>query len=218
MDISKSYHILRDIADISSGYARQLLRNKQVNSQKETQLIQIVSFQEVKNYSNGINIHDDCEIVHFQQDYTKDIKYMHKGDIIIPLKSGLGTTEIIYISEEPKEKYIYDSTNLVIKVTDKNVDSLYVYIMLSQSKPIQDGLGKAKVHASLDKHGKFQPTVVPRLSKSVLSNILIRELSKKEMEEIVDEYIKITNEQKEFINKISSLQEDKDSKSHIWWL
>ena len=218
MDISKSYHILKDIADISPGYSRQVLRNKQSNSQKETKKLQIVSFQEVKNYAKGLNIHDACEIINFQQDYTKDIKYMHKGDIIIPLKSGLGTTEIIYIFEEPTEKYVYDSTNLLIKITDKDVDSLYVYIMLSQSIPIQNGLAKAKVHASLDKHGKFQPTVVPRLSKSILSNILIRQLPKKEMRNIVDEYIRITKEKKEFVDKISSIQEDKDTRANIWWL
>lgn len=214
----KSYYTLNNIANIFPGYTRQVLRKKQTTDNKESKQLNIVNFQNVRDYSKGINIDDKCEVVNFKQEYSKEIKYMEKGDIIMPIKSGLENSEIIYIDKEPEEKYIYDSTILVIRVTDINVDSRYVYIMMSKSEPIQNGLKKAKYHSSLDKKGKFQSTVVPRLSKGILSNILIRQLPKKKMEEVVNEYIRIKNAQQDFLKKISEMQVDEESRASIWWI
>lgn len=214
----KKYHKVNTIADVFQGYTRLMLRNKQLAyEQGECQELRVINWQNIKSYCSGKNIDNDCEKVKFYQNYAKEIKYMQKGDIIFQLKSGIDNNEIIYIDKEPKEKYIYDNTVLVVRVTDTSIDSLYVYIMC-QSSPIQKGLRQKKWQSSVDKKGKFQSSIVPRLSKGILANMLIRELPEDERKKIVNEYIKLHKAQDNFSKKISELQADKDNKANICWL
>ena len=216
MDVSKEYYTLKNIADIFQGYPRQMLRNKQQIQQYEELKLRIVNWQDIRNYNKGINMSDTCEIVNFQKKYTKEIKYMQKGDIIFPVKSGIDNAEIIYIDKEPEEKYIYDSTVLVVRITDKDVDSKYVYIMMSEAEAIQNGLRTEKYESSIGASDK--PLLVPRLSKGVLSNMLIRKLAKKEMDGVVNEYIYLKKAQNDFVKRINELQEDKTCKANIIWI
>ena len=214
----KKYYIVNNIADVFQGYTRLMLRNKQLAyEQGECQELRVINWQNIKSYCKGNDIDNVCEVVKFYQNYAKEIKYMQKGDIVFQLKSGIDNNEIIYIDKEPKEKYIYDNTVVVVRVTDTSIDSLYVYIMC-QSSPIQKGLRQKKWQSSVDKRGKFQSSIVPRLSKGILANMMIRELPEDERKKIVNEYIKLHKAQDNFSKKISELQADKDNKANICWL
>ena len=212
------YYIVKNIADVFQGYTRLMLRNKQLIGEPcEGQELKIINWQNIKEYIKGNNIDDSCEVVKFYQNYTKEIKYMQKGDIVFQLKSGIDNNEIIYIDKEPQNKYIYDNTVLVVRVTDSSVDSMYIYIMC-QSLPIQRGLRQMKLYSTKNKKGEFQSSVVPRLSKGILLNMMIRKVPENERKEIVKEYIKLHKAQDNFSKKINELQEEKDNKANICWL
>lgn len=214
---TKEYYILKDIADIFQGYTRVTLRNKQNTSELgDGQELKVINWQNIKEYLKGNNIDNSCETVKFYQSYAKEIKYMQKGDIVFQLKSGIDNNEIIYIDKKPENKYIYDNTVLVARITDISIDSLYIYIMC-QSFPIQKGLRQIKYHSTLDKYGKFQSDVVPRLSKGILLNMMIRKLPEQERKNIVTEYIKLHKAQEDFSNKITKLQTQDKNKSAVIW-
>ena len=218
MEFIENYYIAKDICDVFQGYTRLMLRNKQLISELgDGQELKVINWQNIKEYLKGNNIDSSCEKVKFYQNYAKEIKYMQKGDIIFQLKSGIDNNEILYIDKEPVDKYIYDNTVLVVRVTDTSIDSLYVYIMC-QSAPIQKGIRQMKWQSLLDKKGKYKSGIVPRLSKGMLLNMMIRKLPEQERKDIVKEYIKLHKAQDNFSKKISELQADKDNKANICWL
>ena len=215
----KSYYILGKMTDTFNGYAiRELRKRTTINQQSSVQQYKIFSWQQLNKYCKTNIIDNDCKTISLSQTYEKPIKCIKKGDIAVAYKSGLEMTEILYIDKEPPEKIIVDETILIIRVSDTSIDPLYIYIMMCMSEPIQKGFRYIKEKSVTDKTGKVQKSKVPHISKTVLSNMLIRELPEDERKKIVKEYIKLHKAQDKFSKKISELQADKDNKANICWL
>lgn len=212
----REYYKVKEIADVFCGYSRSALRKKsKLGYGKNIQKYKIACWQEIEQFKGGI--HHSYEAVGMLQTYEKKIRYMKKGDLIFPEKSGIDNTKIIYIDKEPEDKFIYDNTVIVVRITDTSIDNLYVYVMC-QSETIQNGLRQQKWKSILDERGRSQSGIVPRLSKGILSNMLIRKLPEQERKDIVNEYIKLKEMQDKFSKKIKELQADKDNRANICWL
>ena len=220
--MKKNYLPLNDsVADIFKGHSKTRLRNGisnvinnnelsnlNFNDIKNKETIKIFGWKQLKDYQNKgkVENYDTIDVIKEYSD-IKSIKYMQKGDIIIPVSSQKDTIDIIYIKDTPKERVIYDETVWVIRIIDKNIDSFFVYIMLLSSS-IQKGLVKLK---------ESSDSVITKMTKEILSSVQIINIELQEQLKIVKEYNKLQNSIKNFENKIDELQNSKTDKSVRNW-
>lgn len=210
------------IADIFKGHSKTRLRNGSSNIISNNELenldfseiknkdtLKIFGWKQVKEYIDNGTV-NNCDTIDVIKKYknSKSIKYMQKGDIVIPVSSQKDTIDIIYIENSPQERIIYDETVWVIRIIDDNIDSYYIYIMLLSS-PIQNGLIKLKEENS--------NRVITKMTKEILSSVSIINIEYQEQLKIVKEYIKLQNNKKNFKNKIDELQISKADKSARIW-
>ena len=217
--VGDKYYLPRDTYNVFKGYSQTKLNDMLSKADAEnTQDIKMLGWQEIKAYTTGNDLQDICKTVKFYQKYNKEIKCMHKGDIVFPVISALDDIEILYIEDEPEEMYLYDETVIVMRVTDPTIDSKYIYIMLN-SEPIKNGLIKMKWEIANRNRGKLKSNrVIPRLTVELLSHIMIVKLTEDERREIVDEYEHLIKIQSDFTKKLTKLQtQDRDKSAVVWF-
>lgn len=205
----QEYLVLKDIADIFKGYSITKL-NESIsavidNSDKTdsgledfviSEKVKVLGWKQIRNYDKTHLVKDECNVIDIGRKYNKNIQYMRKGDIVFPVFPSKDCIEMVYIEDEPEEKYIYNESVIVIRATDQSIDSKYIYIMC-KSDAIQDKL--------LNLTGNTK-TVMSRLTKEILSSIKIIKLTDIERKQIVDEYTNLLELQEKFNQKINQRQ------------
>lgn len=137
--------------------------------------------------------------IEFEPKYQKEILYVEKNDIVITVASGKGIFNIMYIENEPNDKYVYNNSCLVVRINEDIISSKYVYIQL-MTKHIQEQLLKMA-----------KGTTIKHITKKDLLNIEIPILEEKETKQICSEYDKLKKaemqlkeEQQEFWNTLNN--------------
>ena len=207
--LDKNNYIVDDIADIFKGYSTTKLKENIesiINNKDKTNTnfqdfvtseeVKVLGWKQIKEYVRNHKIDDNCKIISVNRRYNKNIKYMQKGDIVLPVLSSNDSFEVLYIEEEPEENCIYNESVFVIRVTESSIDSKYVYIMCT-TKAVQD-----KILQLLEKEKR----VMLRITKEALSSIKIAKLTESERKQIVDDYTKLHNSINDFNNKINNIQ------------
>lgn len=207
--INKKYYVLNDIADIFKGYsitklkdsAEQLIDNKDKTNTNfqdfiSSEKVKILGWKQIKDYLRNHKVDDNCNVINISRRYNKNIKYMQKGDIVFPVLSSEENFDVLYIDEEPKEKYIYNESVLVVRTIDSNVDSKYLYIMFTTTS----------IQKQLLQLTNQKKTVMSRLTKDLVSSIQIATITESERKQIVDEYTKLHSDMNNFIDKINTIQ------------
>lgn len=218
--INKRYFVLdNDIADIFKGHSKSRLNygiekainnseefNCNINQFIEHEQIKILGWKQIKEYANN-KLDDKCDTINISAKYSSAIKYMQKGDIVFPVATSRDNIEIVYIEDEPSEKYIYDETVWVVRIINQDIESKYVYIMCL-SDPIQKGLIELKEQSE---------RVITKLTKEIISSIHIKKVSIEEQQQIITKYNMIQQDLINFHNKINNVQtSNADLSAKIW--
>lgn len=213
--VQNKYISLRN--KLFKGHSRVLLKflASKVND-GDTKEIKIARYKDVKSFANGNDIADVCDTIKVGKNYN--IRCIKKNDIVFPIISALDDIEILYIKEEPQELYLYDETSIVLRNTDTDIDSMYLYLMLN-STPIKNALINQKWLIANSNRGKLKSNrIIPRLTVDLLSHIMIVKLTEDEQREIVAEYNRLNKAQDDFNSKLTKLQtQDKDKSAVIWF-
>ena len=172
---------------------------------KNNRLMRVAMLRTLYALSN--NIHCNVEPLYFEkpeQKYNKEILYVQKHDIVIPVLSS-GYIKVIYFEDEPSEKFIYTNTSLVIRVNEDIVSSKYVYIKLLspevQRKLIWNGTMNVNDRKKLKEALRAENLLdslefMQRYTKKILSEIEIEILGKEEDIKICNEYENLMNKRK----------------------
>lgn len=204
-------YIIKDIAERFKGYSitklndsiEQIINNgDKTNSNfediKNYESVKILGWKDIKDYIKNHKIDDKCNSINVSRKYKKNINYMKKGDLVFPVIFSRDNFDVVYIDEEPSEegKYIYNESVLVVRVTETNIDSKYIYIMCANNKKIQDNLFKLKDDSK---------KTISRLTKEMLSVLEIPKLTETKRKKIVDEYNKLQIQKDKFDKMIENI-------------
>lgn len=204
-------YIIKDIAERFKGYSitklndsiEQIINNSdKTNSNfediKNYESVKILGWKDIKDYIKNHKIDDKCNSINVSRKYKKNINYMKKGDLVFPVIFSRDNFDVVYIDEEPAEegKYIYNESVLVVRVTEPNIDSKYIYIMCANNKKIQDNLFKLKDDSK---------KIISRLTKEMLSALEIPKLTETKRKKIVDEYNKLQIQKDKFDKMIENI-------------
>ena len=219
--LDKEFYKLKDIAYIFKGYSTTKLKGNienAINNRDKSnsnfddflnkEEVKILGWKQIKEYVKNHKVDDNCNVIEISRKYNKNINYMQKGDIIFPVILQKGDEiDVIYIDEEPEEKCIYNETVLVVRVTKANIDSKYIYIMCKESKSIQKGLLQLASSNS----------VIQRITKELISMILITSSTDAERKKIVEKYESLQLAEEKFREKINEVQTQLGDKSSVIW-
>lgn len=222
---SKEYYVLNDIANIFKGYSTTKLNNpsKQLkeNPSKEREEfetvieedVKVLGWKQIKEYVKTKKIDDSSNIIKMNRKYNKDINYIQKGDIVLPAIPSKDFIDIVYIDEEPPQKCIYNASVIVIRVTQADIDSMYIYMMLKEARPIQNGLLKTLSGELLPVHRK----ITSQLTKDILARIYIAKPNEVKRKKLLDKYLEAQKMMEDVKSTINDIQIDKEAKSSVVW-
>lgn len=195
-------YIIKDIAETFKGYSitklndsiEQVINNSdKTNSTfddfKSYETLKILGWKDIKEYIKNKKVDDKCNSINIGRKYKKNIRYIQKGDLVFPVIFSKDSFDIVYIDEEPEEKYIYNESVLVMRVTEPNIDSKYIYIMCANNRKVQNNLFQLN-----DRSKK----VISRLTKEMLSELEIPILTEARRKRIIEEYNKLQIQQDKF--------------------
>ena len=208
--LDKELYRLKDIAYIFKGYSTTKLKGNienAINNRDKSnsnfddflnkEEVKILGWKQIKEYVKNHKVDDNCNVIEISRKYNKNINYMQKGDIIFPIFSPKDKLDIVYVDEDPEERYIYNETVLIVRVTDTNIDSKYIYIMCKKAKSIQD------IFLQIKPENKIANL---RFTKEQLALIRIAKLTDKERKRIIKEYDKLQLAEENFSKEINQLQ------------
>ena len=185
MEIIKAYEVL------SKGYA--IINDNKNNIEKTNKSVaKILNLKNVRELVEGQEV--EYSLTTFEQKYQKEILYVQKKDIIIPVAVGTGGFNIMYIENEPKERYIYNNSCFVLRIKEDIISSKFVYLQLMTNKVQEKLLSNAK--GSIIKH----------ITKKDILSIEIPDLEKEKIKEICRKYDNIKNKETKL----------KYEKQHFW--
>lgn len=166
---------------ISKGYplaiaSKNIYKENAIDNVNKTYL-KMLNLQNVRELIENKKV--SYSYIEFEPKYQKKILYVEKNDIVITVASGKGTFNIMYIENEPNDKYVYNNSCLVVRINEDIISSKYVYIQL-MTQYIQEQLLKMA-----------KGTTIKHITKKDLLNIEIPILEEKEVEQICKEYDKI---------------------------
>ena len=125
MEIIKAYEVL------SKGYA--IINDNKNNIEKTNKSIaKIINLKNVRELVEGQEV--EYSLTTFEQKYQKEILYVQKKDIVIPVAVGTGGFNIMYIENEPKERYIYNNSCFVLRIKEDIISSKFVYLQLMTNR------------------------------------------------------------------------------------
>lgn len=202
-------YMIKEIAETFKGYSitkindsiEQVVNNSnKTNSNfddfKNYETVKIWGWKDIKDYFKNKKVDEKCNCINISRKYKKNIRYVQKGDLVFPVIFSKDSFDIIYIDEEPEEKYIYNESVLVIRVTKPNIDSKYIYIMCANNRKVQNSLFQLN-----DRNKK----VISRLTKEILSKLEIPRLTEVKRKKIIGEYNKLKIQQNKFNNMIENI-------------
>ena len=202
-----NYYRCGNIAEIYKGKSY-YITNKMMKNDDSTE-VQLLNWKHIKEMVNEKKITSPFRSVRIIENQKNQNHYLEKGDIVFPVFPSKEKVEVIYIEDKPKEKYLFDESVLVMRITDTDIDARYIYIMLN-SIPIQ----KALIKLISEKRTK---TCMARLTKEILSLILIVKMTKEKRKKIIEEYTRLKDAQDEFSKTLIKEQTiDKDKSAVIW--
>lgn len=174
MEIIKVYDIL------SKGYA--IINDNKNNIEKtDKSVAKILNLKNVRELVEGQDV--GYSLTTFEQKYQKEILYVRKKDIVIPVAVGTGGFNIMYIENEPKERYIYNNSCFVLRIKEDIISSKFVYLQLSTSKVQKKLLSNAK------------GTLIKHITKKDILSIEIPDLENEKIKEICRKYDNIKNKE-----------------------
>ena len=182
---------------LSKGYA--IINDNKNNIEKTNKSVaKILNLKNVRELVEGQEI--EYSLTTFEQKYQKNILYVQKKDIVIPVAVGTGGFNIMYIENEPKERYIYNNSCLVLRIKEDIISSKFVYLQLMTNKVQKKLLSNAK------------GTIIKHITKKDILSIEIPDLETEKIKEICRKYDNIKNkerklkcEKKEFWNSLNKL-------------
>lgn len=185
------YYKLIHIAKIIKG----LQFNSQYKNQNEDELenVKVLSCSDVKKLIEKNNT-DDIEFS--KQDLSRKYKncYIQQGDIVVPVFPKKEKLEILYIENEPKEKCVYNESNLVIRIKETGISSRYISVILNSETVKNNILARCK--------GTSRQL---RITMSDLSDIYIPIIAMEQQKAIVKEYVELKSKMIKFQNKIGNM-------------
>lgn len=186
---------ISDIATLNKGYA---IATKDMDvTNNEMNSLKILSIRNVKELIEESNV--TYSVINFEKTYNKEMLYVQKNDIVIPVAIGssVGKFNIFYIEKEPNEKLCYSNSMIVMRVKDENIiNSKYLYIQLLtqnvQKKMIDMAEGNCILH----------------ISKKNLLDLEIPMLSKEQMKKMCEDYDRVIENEKKAKEGIKKFWED----------
>lgn len=174
MKIIEVYDIL------AKGYA--IINDNKNNIEKTNKSVaKILNLKNVRELVEGQEV--KYSLTAFEQKYQKDILYVQKKDIVIPVAVGTGGFNIMYIDNEPNERYIYNNSCFVLRIREDIISSKYVYLQLMTNKIQEKLLCNAK------------GTIIKHITKKDILSIEIPDLEKDKIKEISKRYDNIKNKE-----------------------
>lgn len=168
---------------LAKGYAI-YKREMQDRSDKVNQsMFKVLNLKNIRELNEGEDI--SYSLTPLVQKYQKDILYVQKNDIIFPVAVGTGRFNILYIENEPHEKYIYSNSCFVLRINEKIINSKYVFIQLLTNDIQEQLLQVAK------------GDIIRHISKNDILNLNIPELGKSKMKRICDDYDELKKKRKQ---------------------
>lgn len=176
--------IIEVYAILAKGYA--IINDNKNNIEKTNKSVaKILNLKNVRELVEGQEI--KYSLTAFEQKYQKDILYVQKKDIVIPVAVGTGGFNIMYIDNEPNERYIYNNSCFVLRIREDIISSKFVYLQLMTNKIQEKLLSNAK------------GTIIKHITKKDILSIEIPDLEKDKIKEISRRYDNIKNRE----NKLS---------------
>ena len=176
--------IIEVYAILAKGYAI-INDNKNKIEKTNKSVAKILNLKNVRELVEGQEI--KYSLTAFEQKYQKDILYVQKKDIVIPVAVGTGGFNIMYIDNEPNERYIYNNSCFVLRIREDIISSKFVYLQLMTNKIQEKLLSNAK------------GTIIKHITKKDILSIEIPDLEKDKIKEISRRYDNIKNRE----NKLS---------------
>lgn len=172
--------IIEVYAILAKGYA--IINDNKNNIEKTNKSVaKILNLKNVRELVEGQEI--KYSLTAFEQKYQKDILYVQKKDIVIPVAVGTGGFNIMYIDNEPNERYIYNNSCFVLRIREDIISSKFVYLQLMTNKIQEKLLSNAK------------GTIIKHITKKDILSIEIPDLEKDKIKEISRRYDNIKNKE-----------------------
>ena len=163
---------------------------KEPDNPQNYEKLRILGFGQIKKMFEEQDI-DDSSYHYFNLKYKqkKDFCFIEQYDLVIPLQSATPNLPILYIEKKPKDRVLYNTTNIVIRLKEKSPDlSKYLYIMLT-TQPIQDLI--------LNQAYRGKAAISYRFTVDIFYNLKIPIISKDKYNELLDNYTNIVKKEKE---------------------
>lgn len=140
---NKKEYLLKDIANIFKGYSTVKVQEfldkmikfynateKDADYIRDGEKVKVLGWKDIRQYSMDYSIDDESNTINIGRLYNKNIRYIEKGDIVLPIIYSKDNFKPIYIDKQPSEKCIYNDSVLVIRIDDKHISSEYIYWLL----------------------------------------------------------------------------------------
>lgn len=191
------YYKLKDIAYIMKGF-RDFIATRADPGYDD--YVKVLSYLSIKKY---ILTGNTDEIQYKELNLSKKYKngFVEGGDIIIPIMSRSVKNTVLYIDKAPNEQCIYNDTNLIIRITDNNINKKYVAIVLDSLMP---------KWAEVQQEFKKSTTLSKRLTVGFLEDVKIPIPKKEEQDVIVRKYEEATKQLAEIDKQIKELTKNRE--------
>jgi len=167
---------------LAKGYA--IYKNDSQNTADiNKSMLKVLNLKNIRELNEGENI--SYSLTPLEQKYQKDILYVQKNDIIIPVATGAGKFNVLYIENEPKEQYVYSNSCFVLRVNEEIINSKYVFIQLLTNDLQEQLLQVAKGNHIL------------HISKKNILDLNFHDLGKNKMKKICDTYDELKKKEKQ---------------------
>lgn len=152
-------------------------------TEETSEKVKLLNWMNLKKASEGKSLDEvPYTSLDFGRKQKKDSGYVQKGDIVFPIFPFENAKNIIYIEEAPKEKCVYSETVFVLRITDPNINSKYVYMILNS---------KFFANYLLELASNGGRVLRYRLTAKILQDIKIPILDENGIKALLDENLKV---------------------------